>query len=340
MDCPTLRTVPKGAVAAVTEATEELCRAVLHSRQGSQAEARAWKLLLLRERLLLHAPLRLETGGRRQPAEVDRIDLNRLVRERVGALLRGDWAELMTQARGISRRLSRSRERAPTSQRDESYLADEVIRKVKAGEYGRAAALLQSPGLAPQTAETARQLQDLLQPRAAPAVAPGRAAAAAGAGELFTRKQTVRALRSTPRGSSAALGGGRWEHWRCLLGSPTAVTAFHQVLLRMASGQVPECIAATLALSKLSPLRKNDGGVRPIAAPSLLRRLAGRLLVSTRRQELAHALGPRQYAVGTSAGTELMAHTVRALLKANPQFVITVLDAKMHITQRTESNAC
>ena len=44
-------------------------------------------------------------------------------------------------------------------------------------------------------------------------------------------------------------------------------------------------------ISKLTALRKPGGGVRPIAAPSLLRRLAGRLLVSTRKRELATALG-------------------------------------------------
>ena len=70
------------------------------------------------------------------------------------------------------------------------------------------------------------------------------------------------------------------------------------------------------------------GGVRPLAAQNFLRRLAGGLLASTRKKELAEALGPRQFAVGTAAGTEVLAHTVRALTEADPSLVLTALDAR------------
>ncbi len=91
---------------------------------------------------------------------------------------------------------------------------------------------------------------------------------------------------------------------------------------------MPESVAAALALSKLTPLRKPGGDVRPIAAPSLLRRLAGKALVSTRNEEFAEALGRHQFAIGTAAGTELLAHTARALTEADPDLVLTALDAK------------
>ena len=61
-------------------------------------EERAWKLLLLRERLLFFAPLRF-AGGQRGRSEEERLNLGSLVRERVGALFRGDWAELLAAAR-------------------------------------------------------------------------------------------------------------------------------------------------------------------------------------------------------------------------------------------------
>ncbi len=202
------------------------------------------------------------------------------------------------------------------------------MRKALAEEYSRAAALLASPGLAPLTPETADQLQALLQPHAVPALA----AAPRPAGEgpnLFFRKDSKQTLRATPKGSGAALGGGRWEHWRVVLASPSsALTAFHKVLLKVASGQVPEIIAAALSLSKLTPPRKAGSGVRPIAAPNLLRRVAGRLLVRGGKKELVKALGRRQFAIGTAAGTELLAHTVRALTEDDPQLVVTALDVR------------
>ena len=323
--CPTLRYVPRGARAAAADATEELCEAVLRAPGGSLAELRAWKLLLLRERLLFRAPLRLSSsqGGRRQE---ERLDLSRLVRERVGALLRGDWAVLLAEARASAAGLARSRASAAAVKRDESYLADEVCRKVLAGEYSRAAALLASPGFAPLSEETSRELQELLQPRAAPALEPRPRLGAAPA--LWARKDTKRALRATPKGSGEALGGGRWEHWRLVLHAPAALKALHEVLQRVAAANLPESVAEALALSKLTALRKPSGGVRPIAAPSLLRRLAGRLLVSTRKGELATALGRQQFAVGTAAGAEVLGHSVRALTEADPDLVLLCLDAR------------
>ena len=118
--------------------------------------------MFLRERLLFFTPLRL-TGACRSRTEEDRQDLGQRVRERVGALLRGEWVDLLAEARATARSLARHRSRGSTEHRDESYLADEVCRKTLAGEYSRAAALLTSPGLAPLIAETSDQLRDLLQ---------------------------------------------------------------------------------------------------------------------------------------------------------------------------------
>jgi hypothetical protein len=330
LDTPTLRRVPAGARHAAADATKELCAAVLRAPERSLNETRAWKLLLLRERLLFFAPLNLPAGSRSEGrrADPERLDLARLVRERVGRLLRGDWAALLAEARTTARALRRNRGKNTEAQRDESYLADEVCRKALAGEYSRACALLASPGLAPLNAETAERLQALLQPpdRATPPLEPRPRPAAGPA--LFSERDTRTALKSTPKGSGAAVGGARWEHWRVVLSSPDALGAFHEVLLRVAAANLPAEAADVLALSKLTALRKPGGGVRPIAAPSLLRRLTGRLLVTTRKKKLAEGLGKHQYAVGVPAGTELLAHTVRALTEDNPDLVLLALDAK------------
>ena len=80
LDCPTLRFIPKAARTTVADATEELLRITLRAERSTLNEVRAWKLLLLRERLLFWAPLRLG-GGRRRGRGADRLDLARLVRE-------------------------------------------------------------------------------------------------------------------------------------------------------------------------------------------------------------------------------------------------------------------
>ena len=145
LDCPTLRSVPGSARTAAADATEALCRAALSAAEGTLQEERAWKLLLLRERLLFPAPVRV-ASARRNATGDGRLDLARRVREKVGALLRGDWEPLLAEARASAHRLVRHRGRAGTGERDEGYLADEVCRKTLAGEFSRAAALLESPG--------------------------------------------------------------------------------------------------------------------------------------------------------------------------------------------------
>ena len=205
-DCPTLRAVPRAARAVVADATEGICRALLRAGPGTPAELRAWKLLVLRERLLFLAPLHL-TGTRNRAGE-ERLDLGRLVRERANALLRGELADLLDATRQTSRSLARSRRRSGAAQRDEGYVADAVVRKVLAEEYSRAAALLASPGLAPLTEETAERLQALLQPGDAPALTPpARPAATAAVPAPFSQKDSKKALRSSPKGSGAAVGG-------------------------------------------------------------------------------------------------------------------------------------
>ena len=91
---------------------------------------------------------------------------------------------------------------------------------------------------------------------------------------------------------------------------------------------MPECGAEALAVSKLSAYNKPGGGVRPIAAPSLLRRLAGRALCRTWKTEVADALGRHQFAVGVAAGVESLAHTARALTEADADLVLLALDAQ------------
>ena len=325
VDVPTFRHIPGGAREAFVQASAELCNAVLRAPVGSVCEDRAWKLLLLRERLLLSAPLRHAKRGRRLQ-ELEQGAKARLVRERIAAFHRGGWQQLLQAAGESGRTLARAR-RADPSERDQSSVADEVVRKVLAEEYSKAAALLSSPGLAPPTPETAGLLQDLIQPgpRRPP---PDSRSEVVGEQELFSEQTFRKILKSSPRGRGAAVGGGRFEHWKCMTYSPGGLAALHLVCERLAQGRVPASAAKAIGISKVTPLRKPGGGVRPIAAPNILRRLAGKCLVQPRKADLARALGKQQFAIGTAAGTELLAHSVRAVAEADPSLVFVALDAK------------
>ena len=70
-------------------------------------------------------------------------------------------------------------------------------------------------------------------------------------------------------------GGATLPARRLLMGgfSQGAMTALGKVVDRIASGQVPPGAAAGLALTTLTPLRKKNGRLRPVAAGEALRRL-------------------------------------------------------------------
>ena len=51
-------------------------------------------------------------------------------------------------------------------------------------------------------------------------------------------------------------------------------------------------------------------------------------LCTTHKEDLAAILGRHQFAVGTAAGTETLAHTARALSEADPDLVLLALDAQ------------
>ena len=77
-DCSTLRFISKSTRSIVADAAETLLRTTLRASRGSLQEERAWKLLLLRERLLFWAPLRLGERKSRRRGTEDR-DLGRLL---------------------------------------------------------------------------------------------------------------------------------------------------------------------------------------------------------------------------------------------------------------------
>ena len=131
LDCATPRFVPKAARTSAGDGIEELLRATLRAERGTLDEVRAWKVLLLQDRLLLWAP-------------------------RAGRLLRGAWEALLRESRASGEALAARRKEEQVMHKDESYLADAVLRKVLSEEHSRGMALLAGPGLGPLIRVTAR----------------------------------------------------------------------------------------------------------------------------------------------------------------------------------------
>lgn len=84
-----------------------------------------------------------------------------------------------------------------------------------------------------------------------------------------------------------------------------------KVLKLMIDGKVPSKSTPVLYGAVLAPLRKKDGGLRPTAIGTTLRRLAAKL-VSKRSLLLNNILMPSQVGFATRSGCEVTVHAARS----------------------------
>ena len=97
----------------------------------------------------------------------------------------------------------------------------------------------------------------------------------------------------------------RWEAGSRLL---STLTDLVNVMLR---GEVPQFAVPILYGVNESAIRKKDGGIRPIAVGSSLRRLSVKVGSRPIVQALGEELRPVQLGVSTSGGCEAAAHAAR-----------------------------
>ena len=82
-----------------------------------------------------------------------------------------------------------------------------------------------------------------------------------------------------------------------------------------ALGKLPESHGPWLCCANLTPLKKSDGGVRPVAVGETLRRVVGKaLLASGRTKQQIETLQPLQVGVGLRNATEAVAMGVQGVV--------------------------
>lgn len=152
--------------------------------------------------------------------------------------------------------------------------------------------------------ERARDLR-AVSPQAAPQISP---------------EQIEKAIRSFPRGSAAGPSAFRPQHLKDALVPGMAdevlrqAAAFVELLAR---GEAAPVVRPWLCGGSLTALRKQDGGLRPIAVGETWRRVVGKVLAVVASEEVRNHLEPLQVGVGTKSGCEAVVHTVRQWVGRN-----------------------
>ena len=75
---------------------------------------------------------------------------------------------------------------------------------------------------------------------------------------------------------------------------------------RLITHELPEGALEPLLASRLVPLDKGDGGVRPVGVGEALRRLTFRVIGIACRDEVGRACGAKQVCAGHKAGCEVL----------------------------------
>ena len=203
-------------------------------------------------------------------------------------------------------------------------MANEVQRRLHKGEWRSAASLLQSRGLAPPTAKTRNDLEKKLLGGPSDLLPPRVRAEHTTTG--VDRDALLRALRSAPFASAPGPSGTRFAHLQALQSNPRALAWLAVLCDRLADGNLPESAVELLGLTKLTPLLKDGGGIRPIAGGECLRKLTARALVREHRHTLREAVGEHQFGAGRPAGAETLVHTVQAVAAKRPGYAWVKLD--------------
>lgn len=117
LQCLIIKQVPADVSPCLKRFAEQLFWAIQDSPEGSQARERAWKVMQLRDRWLLGAPLE---GG----MTPKNVDVSRVIRDRMAALASGQWQQLLQDSRqcqGLKRVNSASKiNRIPKSRSQET----------------------------------------------------------------------------------------------------------------------------------------------------------------------------------------------------------------------------
>ena len=245
-----LRRVPRALVSALAEKLDGALAALLCPAFPAARAAALWALL---PRLLLGAVLDARPAPRARRAPRQR-GIRTVLRERLERLAAGELPGLLAESRaqGPAQPGSHGEEEEPAGW----ARAREMVRLVRSGQVGKAAARLTSAGVAKWSQEVEDRLRTLVVPQQLPApsdhpLPPDNPVSLSPDG--FRRR-----LKRAPRGSAPGPTGLRSDHLQLLLTDPPLLDRLHAVAERLLNGRLP-ALADHLSWTILTPLNKGGG---------------------------------------------------------------------------------
>ncbi len=199
------------------------------------------------------------------------------------------------------------------------------------GQFAKALQALFSLGVADSNDETTRVLRDK-HPVAPPLASLSEFNLPAEVEPFRANSdQVFQAISSFPRGSACGRSSLRASHLTQLEASykDFFLDSLTKMVNAVAAGQAPPSIAPFLASAPLTPLKKKDGSIRPVAVGEVLRRIVSKLAMKHVCVEASELLQPLQMAIGVRHGTEAILHSLNRAIRAenlSPYSVLALVD--------------
>ena len=259
------------------------------------------------------------------------LTLVQLVKSRIRRWRNGEAAILWSEALALTRMTQRQRARPRTlTEADQEALnAQRAAQYASEGHYAKALKAVTSGGLAPTTAASLR-IMEQLHPRAPPPTV------------LHTDEPSIKmsgeeikkAVLSMSTAAAAGADGWKPSHVRAAIGESCpgrrdrALASLVKLANSVAAGHVPHSVRPYFASAKLHGIPKRNGGIRPLACGSVLRRIIARTVMRKLAPRAAAMFSPTQLGVSVRGGCEAIVHGVRAALDSDPELWCLQTDLK------------
>ena len=280
-----------------------------------ERRSRAWKLFLLTSRMLLHK------------ADGEQSIEKTIFADRADRFLRGDWLSLLADAGAACMGGGQGRTEVGALE-EEQRTYERACAFVRLGEASRGRAVLTSSALAPGSAATLAELRDPeRRPQRQRQALPEEVVSFHPQAAVQLQPQRlIDNLRGARRGSAGGPSGITAEHLQVLLDDEVATGRFVNAAEQVARADLPGDVVEALLLGRLTALRKPNGKVRGIVTGDAVRRLVGRTLAQQHSRAFDAACAPFQFALSTRAGTDAVAHMLRAATDASWQRTVVSVD--------------
>ena len=266
---------------------------------------RRWRIMFALPKLCLRLPLR---GGRkkRKAFEAEPFILKQLEMAKAGR-----WWDLWEEAR----QSVKVRKRQPDELSSAVEVRGRVMALIEEGRYSKAVQALDSAGIH----RLDQHIVDVLKSKHPIGKGlPEPDGGISGDCAQFDTEEVLRALASFPVGTAPGGSRLRASYLQDAMNIPAGDAdgrlscALTGVVNLLARGVAPEGSAAWIAGAPVYPLRKKDGGVRPIAVGEVIRRLVAKCFCARfrgRGEQTFVAVG--QVGVGVKGGAEAVVSAVR-----------------------------